>query len=367
MSDINIDYINEQLDLLDTTKANIKQAIIDKGQEVSDNDAFSTYAEKISNISGGGGEPTKPFGVKPYKSIEILDNQTDLANYYINGISSGDLSEIYGYVIRIVSIDNTIHRPSVDYVRVVSEVPALIDISTNSSNIPACYLFNPSYTAVYINMARSLGVYDMFVASFLERYSITEQQLLALNGWYRWLDLSSITNPVFTDCVCCVAGKPTIQDSLMNNFTLNDLKAFIDLDAMPLNVVLQNEDDFDTALDVVSNIMGGFLSETNDTNAIASEIMAGKTAYTGFGRLTGTMSNNGELNYTPSTSQQTIPAGYTSGGTIGAVTSSIDANIQAGNIKKDVSILGVTGTLEEGVMTQEEYNMCNNLVDNILN
>lgn len=38
--------------------------------------------------------------------------------------------------------------------------------------------------------------------------------------------------------------------------------------------------------------------------------------------IVGTMPNNGELNYTPSTSQQTIPAGYTSGGTIEAVTMS---------------------------------------------
>ena len=34
--------------------------------------------------------------------------------------------------------------------------------------------------------------------------------------------------------------------------------------------------------------------------------------------------------------------------TVDAVTSSIDSNIQAGNIKKDVSILGVTGTYEGG-------------------
>ena len=33
----------------------------------------------------------------------------------------------------------------------------------------------------------------------------------------------------------------------------------------------------------------------------------------------GIMPNNGALNYTPSTSQQTIPAGYTSGGTVAAV------------------------------------------------
>lgn len=62
--------------------------------------------------------------------------------------------------------------------------------------------------------------------------------------------------------------------------------------------------------------------------------------------ITGTMPNNGQLNYTPSTSQQTIPAGYTSGGTISSVTSEIDENIQAENIKKGITILGITGTYE---------------------
>ena len=57
------------------------------------------------------------------------------------------------------------------------------------------------------------------------------------------------------------------------------------------------------------------------------------------------------LNVTPATSPQTIVAptgidGY-SPVNVAAVTSSIDNNIIAGNIKKDVSILGVTGTVEE--------------------
>lgn len=53
---------------------------------------------------------------------------------------------------------------------------------------------------------------------------------------------------------------------------------------------------------------------------------------------------------TPTTSYQTITAdsGYSGIGTVDVlpVTSSIDANITAGNIKKDVSILGVTGSYD---------------------
>ena len=57
-----------------------------------------------------------------------------------------------------------------------------------------------------------------------------------------------------------------------------------------------------------------------------------------------------ELNVTPSTSAQTITAPEGTDGyspvNVSAVTASIDANIQAGNIKKDVTILGVTGSYE---------------------
>ena len=62
--------------------------------------------------------------------------------------------------------------------------------------------------------------------------------------------------------------------------------------------------------------------------------------------------NNQARSVTPSTSSQTlnVNSGYSGNGTISvsAVTSSIDNNITAGNIKKDVTILGVTGTYEGG-------------------
>lgn len=61
----------------------------------------------------------------------------------------------------------------------------------------------------------------------------------------------------------------------------------------------------------------------------------------------------------PSTSSQTITPdiGYELASvTINPVTSSIDSNIQAGNIKKDVTILGVTGTMEQGEDLSAELN-----------
>lgn len=97
----------------------------------------------------------------------------------------------------------------------------------------------------------------------------------------------------------------------------------------------------DNAYTAVSN-KGGTLpvtqNLTNLPNAITSIPSGGTTPVIN------------ALNITPTISQQTYTA---SGGvdgyspvTVGAVTASIDNNITAGNIKKDVTILGVTGTYE---------------------
>lgn len=51
----------------------------------------------------------------------------------------------------------------------------------------------------------------------------------------------------------------------------------------------------------------------------SSDLLSGKSAILGSGLVRGTMPNNGALNYTPSSSAQTIPAGYTSGGTVAAI------------------------------------------------
>lgn len=67
-----------------------------------------------------------------------------------------------------------------------------------------------------------------------------------------------------------------------------------------------------------TEIMSIETGNTSDATAAADDILIGKTAYIAEGKVEGTMPNNGELNYEVSTSEQTIPEGYTSGGTIAA-------------------------------------------------
>lgn len=57
---------------------------------------------------------------------------------------------------------------------------------------------------------------------------------------------------------------------------------------------------------------------TSDSNISAGDVLENKIAYGKTIKIMGTMPNNGELNYEVSTSEQTIPEGYTSGGTIAA-------------------------------------------------
>ncbi len=86
--------------------------------------------------------------------------------------------------------------------------------------------------------------------------------------------------------------------------------------------------------------------DTADANAVAGDLLSGKTGYVNGTKITGNIASKGAATYTPGTTDQTITAGqYLSG----AQTISGDADLVAGNIKTGVGIFGVTGTFGDGV------------------
>ena len=87
-------------------------------------------------------------------------------------------------------------------------------------------------------------------------------------------------------------------------------------------------------------------SDTTDANALASEILATKTAYVNKNKITGEMTNNGAVSGTISTKAgtYTVPAGFHNGLGSVAISSTEQNKIIATNIKSGITILGVEGT-----------------------
>ena len=55
---MNIEY-KDKLNIIQNSVYNIKNAIIEKGVQIAENEDITTFAEKISRISGGGGGETE--------------------------------------------------------------------------------------------------------------------------------------------------------------------------------------------------------------------------------------------------------------------------------------------------------------------
>ena len=100
---------------------------------------------------------------------------------------------------------------------------------------------------------------------------------------------------------------------------------------------------------------GGGTAKFYDTaaaTATAADILAGKSAFGASGSVSGSMANNGATSGTIGTKDGTvtIPAGYTTGGTV-SLTNVTDC--VAGNILNGKSILGVSGTLVMPTISQD--------------
>lgn len=91
--------------------------------------------------------------------------------------------------------------------------------------------------------------------------------------------------------------------------------------------------------------------DTSTANIGQGDVLTGKTAFGSSGSVSGSMANNGDTSGTigAKAGTVTIPAGYTSGGTV-SLTNVSDCT--SGNILSGKSILGVSGSLTLPTISQ---------------
>ena len=92
--------------------------------------------------------------------------------------------------------------------------------------------------------------------------------------------------------------------------------------------------------------------DTSGATAAAGDVLSGKTAFGASGSVSGSMANNGSTSGTigAKAGTVTIPAGYTSGGTVSLTNVS---DCVSGNILTGKSILGVSGSLTLPTISQD--------------
>lgn len=227
-----LEDIDAKLDYLEITKALIKEAIENKGQEIEETDTFREFVNKISNIQTKSNFHHLVVGTTNY-NIQVDDTLTFGATLGTYKVNDYELVRLY---INNSSIGQYTYRVGV--IEITGVTP--VSNATESVNSKVLYIFDIDFPKFIENSLDKKGI--------LFGNEVTGQEY----NWYSY-DYS--------------------------------------------NLDVQSQD------------------------VLTNKRFQGPT-----GIETGSMPNNGELNYTPTSSAQTIPAGYTSGGTISAMDITISSD-----------------------------------------
>ena len=94
--------------------------------------------------------------------------------------------------------------------------------------------------------------------------------------------------------------------------------------------------------------------DTGTADITAGDVLTGKTAFGASGSVSGSMANNGSTSGEISTKAGTvsIPAGYTSGGTVSLKSSAV-SDLTSANLLSGKTVLGVSGSLTVPTVSQD--------------
>lgn len=309
----------------------------------------NTYVSTITiyRISCDGGDIEKywnfsnPNGTCPAQYIMCFDRSAITVNY--SHILFLDL--INKKIVKNITYDRGAKINKFSMLITVDNVNSQVsylDIETIKTYIGSVNFINNSLTKImidnnlyYLNSDRSVG--DLIKSNIFEDYDIKSHTLRHLSGNY-YYDFHYGVNG---------ANSLVLFDENTNKFiyqrTLNNLVTMSHHYPTYLNnagkiCYLNYAENQQEILGYTIN--NEDLYKIIDKNIHSNKILAGVEVYDNKrNTVIGSMSNNGELNYTPNTTDQTIPLGYTSGGTVQG-----DANLLSENIKAGVTIFGITGT-----------------------
>ncbi|MBQ1758967.1 MAG: leucine-rich repeat protein [Prevotella sp.] len=362
----------DKVEYLDETKTDIREAIINKGVEVGEDDPFRSYAEKIGEIEGGevhnqdktiteNGTYTYDEGYTGLGEVVVEVPQDEPVLETLNVVENGTYTpsgNMDGYDEVVVDVpqatlgelsvtENGVYEPtSVDgYNRVEVDVnPPLQDktITTNGTFTADSGYYGLDEVTVDIDTVNN------------QDKTITENGTYTADSGYTGLGTVVVNTPVVNNenktirvngTYTAGAGYTGLGEVVVD---VADIPAVVE----PLSVSPTTSQQIITPpanVDGFNQVTVGAVTSSIDANITSANIVDGVSilGVTGSAEVL----DGEQITITPTTSQQVItPSGNHNGiteATVSAVTSAIDSNISAGNIKSGVSILGVAGSVEE--------------------
>lgn len=158
----------DKLNKIIETKSDIKNAIIEKGVDVSDSDVFSSYGDKIRNIKSGSTLPS-PFidRIDLYKKLKARGMQLDWDDS-VFGFNYNDYSQGYvnNYYFDVNTKLNTIISNSKSNISVFSDKLFYQDYHTTNLANQSITKYNDNHR-VTNDISGELGYYDFNNARYI--------------------------------------------------------------------------------------------------------------------------------------------------------------------------------------------------------